>query len=111
MSKDGLCVRCNYAYATTVDENLPVCENCKTNIEKEETRTCPADQTEMNKIFIKNVMIDKCPKCKGIWLDGDELNLLNNMATGEFDKSWSKSEKENNSGSFWKGFVAGAFIK
>ena len=112
MSKDNLCIRCNYAYATTSDEGLPVCEGCKSKRTEEPTRTCPVDQTEMKKIFVQNVMIDKCPKCSGIWLDGDEVNLLNGLAKGSYDNSWSKKETEDNgsSGKFWKGFIVGAIL-
>ncbi|MBT3982358.1 MAG: zf-TFIIB domain-containing protein [Bacteriovoracaceae bacterium] len=112
MSDEGLCLRCNYAYATTIDDNMPVCEACKSNFGSEEARTCPVDQTLMKKLIVKNVMIDKCPKCSGIWLDGDEVSLLGNLASGSFKSSWAQNEckESKSSGSFWKGFILGAIV-
>jgi hypothetical protein len=109
MSKDGLCARCNYAYATTIDDNMPVCDECKNKFATEEIRKCPVDQEDMNKIIVQNVLIDKCPKCHGIWLDGDEVGVLNNLATGEFKSKWSDDNCKNG-GSFWKGLIVGAII-
>lgn len=111
MSSEELCLRCNYAYATTIDDNMPVCDGCNKNINKEPTRKCPVDKEEMNKVLIKNIMIDKCPKCNGIWLDGDEVNLLGKVATGAFKSSWTSHENdEKENGKFWKGFVVGAIL-
>jgi Zn-finger nucleic acid-binding protein len=30
----------------------------------------------MNKEVIFNVVIGRCPSCKGVWLDGGELDLV-----------------------------------
>jgi Zn-finger nucleic acid-binding protein len=30
----------------------------------------------MSKEIVLNVVLDRCPTCKGMWLDGGELDLL-----------------------------------
>lgn len=112
MSNSELCLRCNYAYATVMDDNIPVCDNCKKIFNEEPTRTCPVDQTEMKKKLIKNIMIDKCPKCQGIWLDGNEVGLLGNIAAESDYGSSKKEEKSSNLsyGKFWKGFIIGSIL-
>ena len=42
----------------------------------EEQFPCPRDGKLMDKKVINDVVIDICPKCKGIWLDDDEINKL-----------------------------------
>ena len=109
MSNDQLCKRCNYAYATVIDGNLPVCESCKKKIVSESPRICPVDQNIMDKLFVQNLVIDKCSKCKGIWLDGDEIGLINSVVTGEF-KTGLKNQQNSGEGKFLNGFILGAIL-
>ncbi|HYG57494.1 MAG TPA: zf-TFIIB domain-containing protein [Symbiobacteriaceae bacterium] len=44
---------------------------------------CPLCNTAMREIDRRGVRIDVCPECRGVWLDGGELDKL--LATGE---SW-----------------------
>jgi len=37
---------------------------------------CPKCGHDLEEITYQSVMIDKCPDCKGIWLDHGELELL-----------------------------------
>lgn len=37
---------------------------------------CPNCQTGMNEVSRNNVLIDVCPKCRGVWLDGGEMEKL-----------------------------------
>jgi Zn-finger nucleic acid-binding protein len=37
---------------------------------------CPNCQTGMNEVQRSGVQIDICPKCRGVWLDGGELEKL-----------------------------------
>jgi uncharacterized protein len=43
---------------------------------------CPrcADGTAMDKVKSKNVLIDMCKKCHGVWLDGGEIQHLRHRA-------------------------------
>ena len=42
----------------------------------EETRKCPLDGAEMQKQVILGIIIDRCGTCKGVWLDGGELEQI-----------------------------------
>jgi len=44
----------------------------------EKTGKCPhcADGTIMTKVKSKDVLIDMCPKCHGLWLDGGDIQHL-----------------------------------
>lgn len=77
-----------------------MCANCwlQAQAEQEEKRVCPVDGTRMRKGAIQDVIIDRCPECKGIWLDGGELDLVKKMV------------KEENSGQFASGFITGMII-
>ncbi|AWR86331.1 zf-TFIIB domain-containing protein [Meiothermus taiwanensis] len=37
---------------------------------------CPNCQTGMNEVQRNGVLIDICPKCRGVWLDGGEMEKL-----------------------------------
>ncbi|MDH5680935.1 MAG: zf-TFIIB domain-containing protein [Spirochaetota bacterium] len=44
-----------------------------------QTAMCPVCKHAMGKApdrNLVNLMVDQCPKCKGIWLDGGEFNRL-----------------------------------
>jgi len=47
---------------------------------------CPICNIDMKIIVVKDVEIDKCPKCEGVWLDKGELDTL-----AEKDKELIKS--------------------
>jgi hypothetical protein len=61
---------------------VPTCDDChhaleqKLSAAKASPRACPIDQTAMRKEVVSNVIIDRCPRCAGVWLDGGELELL-----------------------------------
>ena len=44
--------------------------------QQEQTRSCPRDQETMAKEVIHGVIIDRCPSCGGVWLDGGELDAI-----------------------------------
>lgn len=44
---------------------------------------CPLCNVAMREVDRRGVRIDVCPECRGVWLDGGELDKL--LATGE---SW-----------------------
>ena len=37
---------------------------------------CPQDQTELVLEKLQDIDIDRCPQCKGMWLDYDELDAI-----------------------------------
>ena len=42
----------------------------------EDILECPKCKTKMRKIKKHDVIIDVCNKCKGMWLDDNEINKL-----------------------------------
>ncbi len=76
------CSRCGQRRTRREYEGLPTCESCEQLIEakvkaaKEQTRQCPIDQADMGKEIILNLVVDRCPSCRGVWLDGGELEQM-----------------------------------
>ena len=93
------CVRCGQR-TREKHEGLPTCDACMAEIQldREQQRRCPIDGTEMDKQITYNVVIDKCPECKGVWLDRGELSLIEEEI---------RSDQGNEFGS---GFLAGLLI-
>ena len=63
-------------------KGAPTCELCTQEVEtrlraeQEETRSCPLDKTSMEKEVVHGIIIDRCPQCRGVWLDRGELELV-----------------------------------
>jgi hypothetical protein len=72
------CVRCG---EKTRDEyrGQPTCNPCRDEIEvafaesNEAHRNCPVDGATLAKELAHGVIIDRCPTCRGVWLDPGEL--------------------------------------
>ena len=43
---------------------------------KEDRRPCPVDGETMAKEIAHMLVIDRCPKCQGVWLDSGELERI-----------------------------------
>lgn len=75
------CVRCGQRTPHRLDDR-PTCEPCQRQIElllaaaREQPRPCPIDGTPMQKTVAHMLVIDRCPACHGVWLDGGELELM-----------------------------------
>lgn len=82
------CIRCNQNFQlehlnVSVDE-IPICESCTINLNPkyEQLRRCPIDGREMKKLVIYDlVLIDKCYHCGGIWLDNNELRVIEKVVS------------------------------
>ena len=76
------CSRCGQRRTRREYEGLPTCESCEEMIEakmkaaEEQTRQCPIDKADMDKEIILNLVVDRCPSCGGVWLDGGELATM-----------------------------------
>ncbi|MBS3167439.1 zf-TFIIB domain-containing protein [Candidatus Woesearchaeota archaeon] len=46
---------------------------------KEQLLLCPRCNIHMKKLIKKDVIIDVCPNCKGMWVDAGELEKLAEM--------------------------------
>lgn len=52
---------------------------------------CPHDNTLMEKRKYENIFeIDFCPKCKGIWLDPDELESIQQIKVNDYKDELKK---------------------
>ena len=75
------CDRCG-TRTRNEDDGRPVCSECvkemelKTQAAAEELRRCPVDGAAMKKEVAHMSVIDRCPDCGGIWLDGGELSVI-----------------------------------
>jgi hypothetical protein len=76
------CIRCGESFKfeqlEVSPEGFGICHSCAVKISgaDEPRRFCPVDGREMDKVFIRNtVLVDRCPACRGVWFDGDELEL------------------------------------
>ena len=97
----ALCQFCNYCYATGNRDGKNTCDRCAGDfdIKSEPTRICPIDQSEMVKVQVESIVLDKCEKCDGVWLDGGEIELLRNV-----------SQRNGYNKGQWHGLFWGALI-
>ena len=81
-SKPKICTHCNENEANREFEEKATCADCKINIliSREAIVSCPVDNSPMQKIHSQDVIIDKCPKCKGIWLNEGELEAIQELS-------------------------------
>ena len=76
------CKRCGIKTKHVVD-GVATCETCEIEMallveaEGENKRPCPVDGETMQKEIAHMLVIDRCPKCQGVWLDGGELERIN----------------------------------
>ncbi len=73
------CVHCKKVKTHKTFENEPTCNQCRLRIlvEREKVYDCPHDGTPMVKEILNDeIIIDRCPTCKGIWLDYGELEAI-----------------------------------
>ncbi len=49
----------------------------------ETKRRCPVDDTELTKEIAHMLVIDRCPTCRGIWLDADEMERISEDVANE----------------------------
>ena len=75
------CARCGTRTRHEHDGG-PMCESCEQEVqllvsaEGEIPRKCPIDGNLMQKEVSHMIVIDRCPKCAGVWLDGGELERM-----------------------------------
>ena len=79
------CIRCGETRTRRKEDGLPTCDACAAQLQatREPARSCPVDGAPMEKVVKSNVVMDRCPTCRGIWLDQGELKLLREAVKGE----------------------------
>ena len=64
------------------DNGKPICDGCAREMQlvleaaNENIHQCPLDASPMKKEIAHMIIVDKCPTCHGVWLDGGELEKL-----------------------------------
>src|SRR3954471_153495 len=84
MLDKGACARCGNKYIFEELIYIPeggasICPPCaeELNPARESKRHCPVDGVEMMKLVVyARVLIDKCASCGGIWVDGNEIEVM-----------------------------------
>ena len=76
--KKTTCAHCNRNETRRELEGKPTCVECRTRIlaSREPVRQCPVDGVTLIKEHNSEVLIDRCPQCRGGWLDGGELERI-----------------------------------
>ena len=76
------CYRCQHNEATENLTGVPVCEDCGLALQRsgKDPRLCPIDRSSLEKRILLGVVIDKCPSCAGVWLDGGEVEIVRRRA-------------------------------
>jgi hypothetical protein len=75
------CARCGVRTKEEL-KGSPVCERCQHEMQlmveaqSENPRKCPIDGATMQKEISFLIVIDRCPTCSGVWLDGGELERI-----------------------------------
>jgi hypothetical protein len=76
------CARCGKKRTREEYEGRPTCKDCQELLERkleasrEAQQRCPVDGASMEKEIVMSVIVDRCPSCHGVWLDGGELDQL-----------------------------------
>ncbi len=84
-TKKMTCAQCMKNSTKREFEGKPTCTGCKTEIlmGRESTRHCPVDGATLVKEHNNEIIIDRCPKCKGVWLDAGEIDAIKAAAQSE----------------------------
>lgn len=85
------CIRCRQRFKFeelgVAPGGFSICRECekKLGLKDAPERRCLADGAKMTKALLQGrVVFDRCPACGGLWLDGDEVEVLKGLA-GERD--------------------------
>lgn len=73
-----LCAACGENRTERRVDGKPTCPACELadRAEREDRMECRNDGALMVKEVIENLIVDRCPECGGVWLDGGELEFL-----------------------------------
>ena len=68
-------------------------ENEKKRLKELHHMRCPKCGMELIEIDYKNIKIDKCSECEGIWFDAGELEIIVKLEKTGLDKLFSVFKK------------------
>ncbi len=65
----------------------------KQNLKDLHYMKCPKCGMDLIEIDYKNIKIDKCSACEGVWLDAGEMETVSSMEKGGLDRLFSVFKK------------------
>jgi hypothetical protein len=77
--------KCKRCHDKRIGSNKDYCDDCllKIKAEGEKKYDCLSCGTKMEKKIGDGIIIDKCPKCNAVWLDGGELEKIKEKVADE----------------------------
>lgn len=96
--------KCKRCKENRIGSNKDFCDACKIKIKagQEEIRQCMKCHIDMRKIIWEEIITDKCPKCKAVWLDGGEMSKIKDLM--------EDAHSSGSSSGFGSGFVVGSIL-
>lgn len=72
------CAHCGKVKTHRLFGDRPTCPDCEIAMKsaREAKRPCPIDGVTMHKQHAGEIILDRCPACKGVWFDANELETL-----------------------------------
>lgn len=75
------------------EKHKKLAEEEKKRLKELHYMSCPKCGMELIEIDYKNIKIDKCSECEGIWLDAGELEAVSQLEKTGLDKLFSVFKK------------------
>ncbi|MEE8328343.1 MAG: zf-TFIIB domain-containing protein [Thermodesulfovibrionia bacterium] len=72
-----------------VEKHKELAQEEKKKIKDLHYMRCPKCGMELIEIAYKNIQVDKCSECEGIWLDAGELEEISKLEKSGLDKLFS----------------------
>ena len=71
----GKCVRCGKSLPNDRTGAARTCADCTQHLhgKLEPERRCPKDGTKMTLETVWNILVERCPVCHSVWLDGGDI--------------------------------------
>jgi uncharacterized protein len=75
------------------EKHRKLAEEEKKRLKETHYMRCPKCGMELIEIDYKEIKVDKCSECEGIWLDAGELEAVARLEKGGLDKLFSVFKK------------------
>ena len=76
-----------------VEKHKRLAEDEKKRLKELHHMRCPKCGMELIEIDYRNIKVDKCSECEGIWLDAGELAAVSKLEKNTLDKLFSVFKK------------------
>ena len=76
-----------------VEKHKRLAEDEKKRLKELHHMRCPKCGMELIEIDYRNIKVDKCSECEGIWLDTGELAAISKLEKNTLDKLFSVFKK------------------